>query len=85
MISIYLFCCKEKVFILMSTKLNGKSLMKQHYLKKEEFNNNLNMGDIIEVDYMNAEGFCKGFVKIFIWKVMHYFRLMFSKTSKKYV
>ena len=43
------------------------------------------MGDITEVDYMNAEGFCKGFVKICIWKVMHYFRLMFSKTSKKYV
>ena len=37
MISINLFCCHEKVFILMSTGMNKKRLMKQHYLKKKTF------------------------------------------------
>ena len=29
--------CSEKVFVLMSAWINGKSLMKQHYLKKKNF------------------------------------------------
>ena len=29
------FCCKEKVFLLMSTWINGKNLMKYHCLKKK--------------------------------------------------
>ena len=43
------------------------------------------MGDITDADYMNAKGVCKGLVKVCIWKVIHYFRLMFSNTSKNYV
>ena len=37
MIPISLFCCYKKVFILMSTRMIGESLMTQHYLKKENF------------------------------------------------
>ena len=51
MISINLFCCQEKVFILMSIWMNGKSLMKQHYLKKKNF----------IADYVHAKRACKGF------------------------
>ena len=31
-----LFCCQEKVFILMNIWMIGKSLMKQHYRKKKK-------------------------------------------------
>ena len=36
-ILINLFCYQEKLFILMSTWMNAKSLMKQHYLEKKNF------------------------------------------------
>ena len=36
-ISMKLFCCKEKVLILISTLMNGKSLMKKRSLKKNNF------------------------------------------------
>ena len=39
----------------------GKSLMKQHYLKKKEFYSNLNMEDITDADYMHGKKVCKGF------------------------
>ena len=45
----------------MKTWINGKSLMKQHYLKKEEFYGNLNMEDITDADYMYAKRVCKDF------------------------
>ena len=35
MISMNLFCCYEKLFVLMSTQMIGKNLTKQHYLKKK--------------------------------------------------
>ena len=53
MISINLFCCKEKVFMLISTWRNGK--------KVNEFYSNLNTEDITDVDYMHAERVCKDF------------------------
>ena len=48
MISINLFCCLEKVFILMSTSMNRKSLIKHHCLEKKNFIANLNMEDITD-------------------------------------
>ena len=39
----------------------GKSLIKQHYLKKKEFYSNLNMEDITDADYMHAKRVCKDF------------------------
>ena len=40
--------------------INGKSSMKQHYLKKKKFFSNLNMEDITDADYMHAKRVCKG-------------------------
>ena len=37
MISIYLFYCQKKVFILMSIWMTGKSLVKRNYLRKKNF------------------------------------------------
>ena len=46
----------------MSTSMTGKSLMKQHYLKKKTFcYSKLNMEDIIDADYMHAKSVCKDF------------------------
>ena len=39
--------------------MNGKSLKKQRYVKKKNFNGNLNMEDIIDADYMHAKTVCK--------------------------
>ena len=39
----------------------GKSLIKQNYLKKEEFYSNLNLEDITEAYYMHAKRVCKYF------------------------
>ena len=44
MISINLFCCSEKVFILMSIYMIGTILMKQHYLKKKRILEQLEYG-----------------------------------------
>ena len=41
--------------------MNGKSLIKHHFLEKEEFYSNLNMKDITNGDYMHAERVCKNF------------------------
>ena len=56
-----LFCCQEKVFILMNIWMIGKSLMKQHYLKKKNFIATLNKEDITDADYMHAKRVCKDF------------------------
>ena len=45
----------------MSTWMNRKSLMKQHYLKKKNFL--ANMEDVTDVDYMHAKRVCKEFEK----------------------
>ena len=45
MILINLCCFSEQVFILMSIWINGKSLMKHHYLKKKIFYSKLDMED----------------------------------------
>ena len=68
----------------------GKSLMKQHYLKKEEFYSNLNMDDITGADYMHAKSVCKDFD---IRNVGEYYVLYLKantillvlKTSEKYI
>ena len=39
--------------------MNGKSLMKQNYLKNEEFYSNLNMEDITDANCMHAKQFVK--------------------------
>ena len=62
MISINSFCCSEKVFIFMSIWMIGKSLMKQHYLKKKKKKNtNLNMEEIADAGYMHGKRVCKDF------------------------
>ena len=58
MISKKLFCCEEKVFILMSKWLNGK-FQWTSLLEKEEFYNNLNMEDITDAEYVHAKRVCK--------------------------
>ena len=58
---INLFCCYEKVFILMNIWMIRKSLMKQHYLKKKEFYSNLNLEDITDANYIYAKIVCKDF------------------------
>ena len=37
MISVNLFSCSEKMFLLMNIWMIEKSLMKEHYLKKKSF------------------------------------------------
>ena len=64
MISINSFCCSEKVFIFISIWMIGKSLMKQHYLKKKTKKNkqtNLNMEEIADAGYMHGKRVCKDF------------------------
>ena len=71
-----------------STWMNGKSLIKQHFLKKEEFYSNLNMEDITDADYMPTKR-----VKTLKYKILentmicilkvHHFWVMVSKTSEK--
>ena len=71
-----------------STWMNGKSLIKQHFLKKEEFDSNLNMEDITDADYMHTKR-----VKTLKYKILentmicilkvHYLWVMVSKTSEK--
>ena len=39
----------------------GKSLMKHHYLKKEEFYSNLNIEEATDSDHMHGERVCKDF------------------------
>ena len=61
--------------------------------EKEEFYSNLNMEVITNSDYLHTKRVCKDFeIKNlgeyhddFILKVMHYFWLIFSKTSEKCV
>ena len=58
--------------------------------EKDEFDSSLNTEDITDADYMHAKRVCKYFkIKLLgeyrdvILKVIHYFRLMFSKISEK--
>ena len=60
MISISLFCCSEKMFILMSIWMNGKNLVKHHCLKKTSYSKS-NLNNITNSDYMHAIGVCKDF------------------------
>ena len=64
---INLFCCYEKVFILMNIWMIRKSLMKQHYLKKKEFYSNLNLEDITDANYIYAKIVCKDFEIRHFW------------------
>ena len=82
----------RKGVVLMGTWMNGKRLMKQHYLKKKEFYSNLNVEDITDADYINAKRVCKNFeikklgeYHVCISNIMHYFWLMFPKTLEKCV
>ena len=59
--------------------------------EKQEFYSNLNMENSTDADYMHAKRVCKGFqIKIYvnimicILKVMHYFWIMFLKSSEKF-
>ena len=45
----------------MNIWMIGKSLMKHHYLKKEEFYSNLNIGETTDSDYMYGKRVCKDF------------------------
>ena len=49
------------MFILMTTWMNGKSLMKHHCLKKKKFYSNLNMEVITNSDYLHTKRVCKDF------------------------
>ena len=60
--------------------------------EKEEFYGNLNVKGITNTDYMHAKRDCKYFeitnlgeFMICILRVIHYFQLIFSRTSEKYV
>ena len=60
--------------------------------EKEDFYSNLNMEDIIDADHMHAKRVYKDFeiknlgeYHDFILKVLHYFSLIFLKTSEKIV
>ena len=55
MITIKLFYCCEKVFILMDIWMIGKNSMKHHYLKKK------NWSDITDADYAHAKRVYKYF------------------------
>ena len=59
MILINLFFCEEKVFLLMTISVIGKSLMKQHCLKRENFI--VNMEEITDAYYMHGRRVCKDF------------------------
>ena len=41
--------------------MNGKSLMKQHYLKNKKFHSHSNMEDIADAVDMHAKRVCKDF------------------------
>ena len=51
------------MFILMSTWMNEKKLMKQYYLKKNY--RNLNVEDITDTDYTHAKRVSKDDIKKF--------------------
>ena len=50
----------KKLFILMDILINGKSLMKNHCLKKKKFYN-LNLKSITDSNYNDAKTICKDF------------------------
>ena len=60
MITISLFYCYEKVFILMNIWMIWKNSMEQHYLKKKIFSH-LNMENITDADYTHTKRVCKDF------------------------
>ena len=45
----------------MSIWMNEESLRKHHCLKKKEFYSNLNVENIIDADYLDANRGCKDF------------------------
>ena len=49
------------MFILVSTWITGKHLMKHHCRKKNNFIANLSVENITDVDYMHAKRVCKDF------------------------
>ena len=76
----------------MNIWMIGKSLMKQHYLKKKNFIATLNKEDITDADYIHAKRVCKDFeiknlgeYHDLLLRVMHYFWLMFLRTLEKCV
>ena len=55
-ITISVFYCCEKVFILMNIRMIGKNSMK---LEKEDFYSHVNMEDITDADSVQAKRICK--------------------------
>ena len=52
----------------MNIWMNGKSLMKHHCQKKKrDFYNNLNMGSIMDAEYMHAKRTCNDFEIKKVW------------------
>ena len=60
MVSISLFYCCQKLFILMSIWVNGKSLMKHNCLKKKNVIAT-KYGGFADIDYMHAKRVCEDF------------------------
>ena len=64
MVTISLFYCCEKVFILMNTWMIAENSMKRHYLKKKkkkDVYSHLNIEDITAKDYAHVKRICKDF------------------------
>ena len=63
MVTISLFYCCEKVFILMNTWMIAENSMKRHYLKKKKkyVYSHLNIEYITDKDYAHVKRICKDF------------------------
>ena len=62
MITISLFCCWEKVFLLMMNICAiGKNVTEHHYLKKNIFTVTEILEDATDADYLHAKRVCKSF------------------------
>ena len=70
MITISLFYCCKKVFILINLWMIGKNSMKLYHLEKKIFYSHLNMEDITDNDYAHAKRVCKDFE---IKNLAHYY------------
>ena len=70
MITISLFYCCEKVFILINIWMIGKNLLKLYFLKKEHFYSHLNMEDVTDPDQAHTKKVCKSFEIKFLKNIM---------------
>ena len=55
MITINLFYCCEKVFILMNMQMIGKNSRERHYLKNKDFYSHFNVEDITHAGYEHSK------------------------------